>query len=260
MRRAGINNPHHQPTERPTVLDDPVWLSERYETDGLSMRQIGVDLGVSASTVQRALVGAGIEVRSRAGSSPPGGIDADWLLDAYLTQQLPVADIAEQAAVSRSTVGRALAFHGIVVRSVVIRRPRRSAIYPPTARRPHPHANRPGGIDPDWLRIQYVRRHRTLKDIAGEVGVSVTTVHGAVKAHGLTRSSLRRHPDALHDERWLRIRYLDDNATAGEIANELRLRESAVRSALRQRGIRRSEDVTGTGDVVANPGFSLSSP
>ena len=206
--------------------------------------RIGVDLGVSVSTVQRALVGAGIEVRGRAGSSPPGGIDGDGLRDAYLIQQLPVADIAEQAAVSTSTIGRALNFHNIPARPVHVRRPRRSAIYPPTARRPHPHANRPGGIDPGWLRIQYVRRHRTLKDIAGEVGVSVTTVHVAVKAHGLTRSSLRRHPDALHDERWLRTRYLEDEATAGEIASELRLQESVVRSALQREGISRAAPST----------------
>lgn len=244
MRRAGIRNPNYQPTTRPAALDDATWLSEQYEANGLTMRQIASDLGVSSATVRRALGRAGIEVRGRAGHSPPGGIDAGWLRDAFLTQQLPVADIAEQAAVGTSTVWRAIDYHDIPVRPAPVRRPSRRASYPPTARRPHPHADRPGGIDPDWLRIQYVRRHRTLKDIAREVGVSVTTVHSAVQAHGLTRSSLRRHPDALHDQQWLRIRYLEESATAGEIANELRLGEPAVRSALRREGIRRSAGST----------------
>ena len=41
------------------------------------------------------------------------------------------------------------------------------------------------------------------------------------------------------DAAWLRVRCLDEHATAGDIANELDVSVSAVRAALRLDGVRR---------------------
>jgi DNA-directed RNA polymerase specialized sigma24 family protein len=152
-------------------------------------------------------------------------------------QRVPVADIAERTGVSPQTVRRALAFHNIRQHANPARRPSRAS---DTPRRPHPHADLPGGIDPAWLRVEYIRKHRTLGEIAKLAGVSVTTAHKAIIAHGLARSPVRRSRNALKDAAWLRIRYLDEHATAGDIANELDVPVSAVRTALRREGVRRS--------------------
>ena len=143
---------------------------------------------------------------------------------------LTLDDIAEQADVSRSTIRRALAFNEI-------RRARRQGMHPSTPRSPHPHAARPGGVDSLWLRTRYVRRHCTLKEIAGVRGIGVTTVHSAVHARG----PVRRSRNALGDEQWLRTRSLDEAATARHIADELIVPVSTVRAALRRAGIRRAE-------------------
>jgi predicted transcriptional regulator len=238
MRRAGIRNPHFTPTTRPAVLDDAAWLSEQSASPKATVRQIAADLGVSDTTVRRALRRSGVEWRR--GAKPPGGVDADWLHDLYTIRLLPVADIAEQANVSQNTIRRALVFHQVPRRPMEIRRPRRASSRPPAPRAPHPHADRPGGIDPAWLRTEYLRRRRTLREIADELGIGVTTVQRAVHAHGLRRLPRRRHPKALADERWLRIRYLREGATAGDIADELGVSVAAVRAALRGADIRRS--------------------
>jgi len=177
------------------------------------------------STNARALTGYGIQFRWPPTKILPGGIHADWLRDVCLTQLLLLDDIAERADVSRSTIRRALAFNEI-------RRARRQGMHPSTPRSPHPHADRPGGVDSPWLRTRYVRRHCTLKEIAGVLGIGVTTVHSAVHAHSLTRSSIRRSRNALGDEQWLRTRYLDEAATARHIAVELTVPVSTARRSV----------------------------
>lgn len=169
MRRAGISNPNHEPRVRPAVLDDPMWLSARYETAGMTITRIADDLDVSTATVRRALIRAGIAPR-HSHPAPPGGLDPEWLREVYLTQQIPVADIAEQAGLSRSTIRRALSFHEILPRPVHVR-------------------DRPGDIDPVWLRGEYVRRHRSLTEIAGVLGIGATTVHTAVHMTSLGAQS-----------------------------------------------------------------------
>jgi DNA-binding phage protein len=184
--------------ERPLILDDADWLRDRYVNDAASISQITADLGVSRSTVERALRHAGIRRRLR-GPLPPGGIDPDWLRDAYVVGRVPVVDIAEQARVSRMTVLRALAFHNIARHAVPPRRRRRPSGIPRRPLRPHPHAARPGGIDPAWLRVEYVQRHRTIGEIAKLADVSATTVHKAITVHDLTRSPVRRSRNALNN-------------------------------------------------------------
>jgi len=84
------------------------------------------------STNARALTRYGIQFRWPPTKILPGGIQADWLRDGYLTQLLALDGIAEQADVSRSTIRRALAFNEI-------RRARRQGMHPSTPRSPHPH-------------------------------------------------------------------------------------------------------------------------
>ena len=86
-------------------------------------------------------------------------------------------------------------------------------------------------FDVEWLRRRYVVQHRTLAAIASEAHVSISTVHTALRAHGLRRSMRRQSASALDDEQWLRLRYIDDGATAVDIAAEIGVSPKRVRSA-----------------------------
>jgi hypothetical protein len=48
------------------------------------------------------------------------------------------------------------------------------------------HSPPPKDIGKDWLREQYRDRQRPYADIAAELGVAITTVHGAAQRHGIT--------------------------------------------------------------------------
>jgi AraC-like DNA-binding protein len=134
-------------------------------------------MGASDVTVGRALRRHGIELRKA--SRPPGprtALDEDWLRQRYEVDRAPVTTIAAEAKVVPATIARAVQHFGLT-RTSVLRAPRR----------PHLHANRPGGIDPKWLRKGYVDDGLTIAKIAREVGVSTTTVHRALGVHGISR-------------------------------------------------------------------------
>jgi transposase-like protein len=177
MRRHGIVNPHADRGRRPAQLDDAVWLRARYVHAGMSMQAIGSEVGAAPETVSRALRRHGIELRRA--SRPPGPrvvLDAEWLRRRYEVDRAPVATIAAEAKVTARTIDRAVQRLGFS-RTSMVRAPRR----------PHPHADRPGGIDSKWLRKRYVDDRLTIATIAREVGVSTTTVHRALVVHGITR-------------------------------------------------------------------------
>ncbi|HUV19662.1 MAG TPA: hypothetical protein VMW33_14365 [Ilumatobacteraceae bacterium] len=193
------------------------------------MKAIGAEVGAHEQTVARALRRNGIDRPE--GFATRIELDRAWLEQVYSVDRLPVAQIAQLAGVGVVTINRRRAEYGIPIR------PRLS---PATGRaRPRLNSDRPGGIDPGWLRVEYIQRHRTIREIAELAGVSVTTMHRAINVHGLTRSSVRRSRSALNDATWLRVRYIDEHATAGDIANELDVPMSTVRTALRRQGVRR---------------------
>lgn len=93
--------------------------------------------------------------------------DAEWVRARDIDARMSIHAIADELGVADNTVGRALRRHGV-------QRRRR--------------ADRPGGIDPDWLRKRYVDNGRTIVEIAREVGVGKSTVHRALQLHGITRT------------------------------------------------------------------------
>jgi hypothetical protein len=141
------------------------------------MQAIGNEVGAAAETVGRALRRHGID-RRRA-SRPPGPrvtLDEGWLRQRYEVDRAPVTTIAAEAKVVPRTIARAVQRLELTRTSIVT-----------APRRPHPHADRPGGIDPVWLRKRYVDDGVTIAKITREVGVSTTTVHRAMVAHGIRR-------------------------------------------------------------------------
>jgi transposase-like protein len=175
MRRAGIVNPQADRGRRPVELDDADWLRRRYVDAGMSMRAIAEEVGAASATVSRALRRHSIKQQPRP-VAPRVQLDADWLQRWYEVDRAPVKAIAAEAGVTPEAIVRAVGRLGLQRSSVVM---------PP--RRPHPHADKPGGIDPARLRKQYVDEGLTIAKIAKEVGVSTTTVHRALAAHGIRR-------------------------------------------------------------------------
>ncbi|MEB3020032.1 hypothetical protein [[Mycobacterium] crassicus] len=92
---------------------------------------------------------------------------------------MSLAEIADQAGVSRQTVARLAADYQIETR-----KPGRATKYT---------------VDPDWLYTQYVDHQRPLPDLARERGVSTTTMARWAKTYGVplrSRGGARNSPQA----------------------------------------------------------------
>ena len=106
--------------------------------------------------------------------------DAHLWTEVYEVDLAPVTTIATEAGHTAKTISRAVRRLGLH---------RSSRVTTATKRRPHPHADRPGGIDPEWLRQRYVVDGPPMARIAGESEVSTTTVYRAMQHHGIDRRS-----------------------------------------------------------------------
>ena len=85
----------------------------------------------------------------------------------------------------------------------------------------------------------YVSQQTSLARIAETLGCSPTTVHAALVDHGIDirTSDDFSHVEALRDPRWLKNRYVDQQRTMREIANELGCSHVTVERAIRAQGI-----------------------
>jgi hypothetical protein len=103
--------------------------------------------------------------------------------------------------------------------------------------------------DREWLSRQYVDLHRSMKEIADEVGCPhESAVLRAIDRHGIPKRStaesrrLRKKPSPkmiaqLGDAAWLRRRYIDEDASQQEIAAQLGCSPPAVNRALKRHKI-----------------------
>jgi hypothetical protein len=123
-----------------------------------------------------------IEAKPKA---PPHGrtsaIDPDWLRGEYVVKGRSAHELADELGVAISTVHRHVRKHGFKVPAVSTpKKPRKQQV---VRKRPL--------VDPVWLRGEYEGKHRTLTDIAQELGVSLSWLAVRAKAHGL---ELRKGP------------------------------------------------------------------
>lgn len=98
----------------PARLDDPQWMTDRYAS--ASSETIARDLGVAATTVRRALLRHGIDVRDRSAGqmfrAAPQLHDAGWLRQRYSAGRSG-AEIAAELGVSVAAVHHAFDRPGI---------------------------------------------------------------------------------------------------------------------------------------------------
>jgi AraC-like DNA-binding protein len=118
--------------------------------------------------------------------------------------------------------------------------------------RPNPRLT----IDPGWFQCEYVEKHRTLTDIANEIGASISAVSRFATRHGIP---VIRDPRLLHtsskvksktdgpktpprgrlsaiDPHWLRREYVVNRRAASEVARELGVATSTVHRQVKKHG------------------------
>jgi transposase-like protein len=81
----------------------------------------------------------------------------------YRQDQMSLRAIAARVGVKRNVISKLARTYGIELRS--------------------PHITRP--IDPDWIYHEYVEEHRTITDMAQEIGVSIQALSRRAKSIGI---------------------------------------------------------------------------
>ena len=127
LGRHGIPVRSHADRGRGTgspLLRDPVWLRARYETDLLTLTQVGALAGVSGARVGQAMDGHGIARRPTGTVTPRPAVldDRDWLVRHYQDDNMPVTRLARLAGCPRSAARDALLRHNIPLRPAPSRR------------------------------------------------------------------------------------------------------------------------------------------
>ena len=116
--------------------------------------------------------------------------------------------------------------------------------------------NRRLTIDPAWFRCEYVEKHRTLTDIATEIGASISAVSRFATRQGIAvirdprvlhesspakaktdgpRTPPRRRSSAINPD-WLRREYVVNRRAASELARELGVATSTVHRQVKKHG------------------------
>lgn len=153
--------------------------------------------------------------------------DEEWLREQYWGEWHSTSDIASDADVTRQTISSWMKRLGIE---------RRSAAETKLGESSEPLKNS------DWLREQYWNRGRTIPDIADKLDVSPNTVLSRMDAYGIerrTRNEAQTDGELapLTDPDWLRKQYVEQERSAGDIADELGLSPNTVRRRLRNHDI-----------------------
>jgi predicted transcriptional regulator len=201
----------HQIPVRPTTstLDTVFtreYLEEMYVRLGRSLGAIGRTHGVSGETVRKWLARHGIDRRPADRAQP---IDRDLLERRYVLEGRSITAIARELGVSATTVTKRLDAFGI-------------------SRRPAPRSAEM--IDRAHLVREYVERGRTMAEIAGDLGVSASTVRKHLDRHGIEVRPKNAQPllERVLSRSFLEREYVEAGRTAQDIAREVGVSEQTV--------------------------------
>lgn len=209
LRRHDIRRPPHR-----TLNEVPApWLREQYERRR-SISDIAAGLGLSRTSVRRALAEAGIPIDD--GRLPTELDDPDWLGGQV---GLTNAEVARRHDVTADAVSRARQRHGLQQGQ------RRGSRYPQLD-------------DRSWLERRYVAHGMAQAEIAAEIGCSRSAVALAMDRLGIpARATKTAEFPELHDRQWL-IDRVDAGRSPRDIADQLGCHRTSVSAALRSLGLR----------------------
>lgn len=165
--------------------------------------------------------------------------DPNWLHTQYHALGKSQKEIADICGVGQPCIHKWMSRHGIESRD----RPHATSMAISERR-----VNVNNLWDKDWMRKKYTKEKKTVKEIAKELGASVSTVHRALGRLGIdardpsSRNALSANKKygerKYNNEDWLRHQYLKQGKSAREIADENDWSERSVRDALKRHGIR----------------------
>jgi DNA-binding CsgD family transcriptional regulator len=248
-------------------------VAELYVGRGLSVDEVGQQVGISAQRVRNLLRAAGVALRPPPPRPLPPGLEPltrELLVELYVEQRLTMAEVAERVGGSASRVGAALDQHGIP------RRPRGSRSLPglqplsrevlielyanerlgsvSIARRLGGHPSRilhaldrfgipvrarprPGDIDVERLAELYVERRMSLEEVADALGVSVNQVRVTVRREKLRRPPAPRPEPPAPPAAVLEELYVTQGLTLSQIGRRYRTTHYRVHDWLVAAGI-----------------------
>lgn len=141
--------------------------------------------------------------------------DEEWLRKQYVDDCKTAPEIADMCDCSKKTVYRWLQRYEIP-RRVGGSLGERKQVYERLS-------------DAKWLRNKYISEQMSSREIAKEVGCSRSTVLNWVSEHNIETDQHKKTPNKfLQDKNWLRKKYIGENKSGYEIAQQLGCSTTAV--------------------------------
>lgn len=209
---------------------DKEWLIEQYHGKSQSLQEVADVADCSLSTISKWMKKFDVERRSRSVTQAEGDIeklqDEEWMREEYCNKQNGVSTIAEKTQMAPSAVNNWLDKHDIEKRHSTSL---------------NADANLDALRNEKKLRKMYFEDGFTLHEIANELSVSYTTVTQWFQKHGIDRREPGQRADMniekLNDREFLQERYVQDEWTISEIADECNCSNWAVRERLIEFGV-----------------------
>jgi len=239
-------------TDEQAVWKDRDWLYEQYVVQQRSTNNIAEDFDVNPGAISYWIKKHDIGTRSKSEARSDGDVtklhDEEWARDEYVEKERSTVDIGEELDVSPSTVRRWLDEHGIETRDS-----------------PKQRSNADFDVldDKEKLRELYHDEELTIQEIANRTSTYFTTVYQRMADFGIERrdnGGVKEYDtERVTDEEYLRTRYVEEEATIEEIANECNCSNWRVHKSMREHGIKtRSTGVDNGVDIErANDGEYL---
>ena len=94
-------------------------------------------------------------------------------------------------------------------------------------------------IDKEWLRVEYLDKMRSMRDIAKEVGCALTTIWARLREYNIPVRRRGEHNSKRYvvDKEWLEAEYLDKMRNTADIAEEIGCDGNIVLHRLYEYGI-----------------------
>jgi len=92
-------------------------------------------------------------------------------------------------------------------------------------------------IDQNWLRGEYLDKHRSTTDLGNEIGCSHVTIWSRLQEIGAVRKKPRKNMDL----NWICEQYISEGKSAPDIAEEIGVSETTIRRKLKKIGIMRTQ-------------------
>jgi DNA-binding CsgD family transcriptional regulator len=219
--------------KKDSLYKNDSWLREQYNAQQKTEDEIAELADVHKNTIRRWMDKYNIERRSPSEAQSEGNIeplkDSDWLREQYWGKRKTPVEIGDELGLSHKPVWTWLDKHGIETRSAA-------------------EAQTEGDIeslkDPDWLREQYWDHGRTLAEIADDLNVTDVTVNKYMKKHGIKRRDTTSpevqsdgNIEPLKEPEWLTEQYVENELSAGKIAEKLGVSKTPVLRYMHEHGI-----------------------